>query len=253
MRQRFALGALAAVGGWYLLRRLAQRGGATATEARMPLPGDGVVPYPTQQTTHGVTIEATPAEVWPWLVQMGYYRAGWYTEATGWWDRWIDPFLFRLLSEEERGGAKPRTEKSADRILPEFQDLKVGDIVEDGPPGTAYFIVADLRPQRALVLRSTTHVRYIVPPALRHNPRVGIWCDFTWAFILDPLDAQRTRLLLRTRADYGPTWFRLLFTPLLYLMEWLMPALMLGRIKARVEGSRPDRSPRPVRSTGTTV
>jgi hypothetical protein len=235
MKYTFLIAPVATVGGWYVLKRMAHRGGAADAEVHMPLPGDSVVPDPIEQTTHGVTVEATPQEIWPWLAQMGYYRAGWYTDPSGWWDRWIDPFLFLLLSKKEKGEVKPRTEHSADHIIAEYQNLKVGEIIEDGPPGTAYFTITDLEPNHALVLHSTSHVRYIVPPALRNNPTVGIWCDFTWAFILNPLDAHRTRLLLRTRARYGPAWFRLLFTPVLYLFEWLMPPVMLGRIKARVE------------------
>jgi hypothetical protein len=99
---------LAAVGAWYLLKCMAHRGGATDAEVQMPWPGDAVVPDPMEQTTHGVTIAAPTAAIWPWLVQMGYYRGGWYTDSSGWWDKWIDPLLFLLLSKGERGEATDR-------------------------------------------------------------------------------------------------------------------------------------------------
>jgi hypothetical protein len=169
MRYKIVVIPLAAVGGWYLLKRMAHRGGAIDAEVQMPLPGDAVVVDPMVQTTHGVTIAAPAAALWPWLVQMGYYRPGWYTDPSGWWNRWIDPFLFLLLSKEEKGTAKPRTERTADHIIPEYQNLKVGDVIADGPPGTAYFTVTDLEPNRALILHSTSHVRYIVPSA-REEP-----------------------------------------------------------------------------------
>ena len=54
--------------------------GATDEEVHKPLPGDGVVPHPMWETTHTVTIDASAEEIWPWLVQMGHYRAGFYAD-----------------------------------------------------------------------------------------------------------------------------------------------------------------------------
>ena len=95
--------------------------------------------------------------MWPWLVQMGYptHRAGWYTP-------WLmDRVLFGIRA------------RSATRIRPDLQGLAVGDVVPDSDSGVSFFTVARLDPERALVLRSTTHPL----PAYRD-------VDFTWAFVL---------------------------------------------------------------------
>lgn len=78
--------------------------GATPREAGMPLPFDGEISNPTWNATRAVTMHATPEEIWPWLVQIGWGRAGWYG-----YD-WVD------------NGGKPSTWD----ILAEYQDVEVG-------------------------------------------------------------------------------------------------------------------------------
>lgn len=93
------------------------RWGATDEEARGPLPGDDITPNPMVQSTRAITIDASPEQVWPWVVQMGFERAGFYTH------EWVE----RLLAD-------PRYVEghSATRIHPELQDLKVGDLIPYG-------------------------------------------------------------------------------------------------------------------------
>jgi hypothetical protein len=95
---------------WYLTW------GATPQEVRRTMPGDELLVRPDIVSTRAVTIDAPPAAVWPWLVQMGSGRGGAYT-----YD-WIEN-LFGLGMH------------SADRIRPEFQDLAVGDVLPVGPSG----------------------------------------------------------------------------------------------------------------------
>lgn len=103
----------------YLVRRPAMlRWGTQGDEATEPLPGDDRVPHPTFQSTRAITIDAPPEEVWPWVVQMGIHRAGFYTH-----DR-LERALFRARYVEGR--------HSATRIHPELQDLRVGDLVPYG-------------------------------------------------------------------------------------------------------------------------
>jgi hypothetical protein len=52
---------------------------ATPEEVRRTLPGDEVIPHPISSQTHAITIDVPPDKVWPWLVQMGCGRAGWYS------------------------------------------------------------------------------------------------------------------------------------------------------------------------------
>jgi hypothetical protein len=225
MRNKLRIGLLAAASAAYLLRRQGKRWGATDDEVYHSLPGDDLVPHPMVETTHAITIHAPAAAIWPWLVQVGYHRAGWYTDS---WYSWVDKYLFRI--------ERP---PSADHILPQFQQLAVGDTVPDGPPGTAFFTVAQLEQQRSLALFSTTHILMMAPTTVRTNPRLGLYGKFSWAFVLDEQAEGMTRLIVRTRASCGPRLFWMLILPLFYPGDFLIARMMLRTIRQRVErGSR---------------
>jgi hypothetical protein len=187
MKNKLSIGLVAAASAVYLLRRQGKRWGATEDEVYRSLPGDDLVPHPMMETTHAITIHAPAAAIWPWLVQGGYHRAGWYTDS---WYYWIDKYFFRI--------ERP---PSADHILPQFQQLAVGDTVPDGPADTAFFTVAQLEPQRALALFSTTHILMMAPASVRNNPRLGLYGKFSWVFVLDEQATGVTRLIVRTRAS----------------------------------------------------
>ncbi len=88
--------------------------GATAPEVSRRLPSDDLVLAPTFNATRAITIDAPPEQVWPWIVQMGLTRAGWYS--------------YDLLDNLGRPSAR--------RIIPELQDLRPGDIVPMSPDRT---------------------------------------------------------------------------------------------------------------------
>jgi hypothetical protein len=140
-------------------RRWCLTWGATEDEAKTELPGDELLENAATVTTRVVSVDAPPEAIWPWLVQMGPGRGGAYT-----YD-WIEN-LFGLDMH------------SADAILPEFQDLKVGDEMPLGKSGPR-MRVEILDQDHALVMRSTD----------------GNW---VWAFILVP-DGDSTRLISRNR------------------------------------------------------
>jgi hypothetical protein len=236
MRQGVCAVLLAAVAGGYLLRRQGMRWGATEQEVHKALPGDEILPDPMVETTHAITISASSEEVWPWLVQMGYYRAGWYTDPS-WRDRPADAYLKSLRRKEaEESGMGDREAPSAEKIIPEFQGLKVGDTILDGPPGTAFFTVHLVEPNRALVLYSDSHLRYLVPRSIRDNPRYGVYGEFSWAFVLEEEGERKTRLILRTRANYGPRLYRAITSPfILGGGEALTARKMLYGIRRRAE------------------
>ena len=227
--------------GGHLLRREGLRWGATDEEVHKPLRGDEVVPHPMLETTHAVTIEASAQEIWPWLVQMGHYRAGFYADPS-WWDRYSDKYLRSLSRKEaEESGVGHRQAPSAERIIPEFQDLRAGDTILDGPPGTVFFTVRELQPHGALILYSDSHLRYMVPRTIRENPRYGIYGEFSWTFVLEEGGERSTRLILRTRANYGPRLYRALTLPLILVGgEYFTTRKMLHGIKRRAEQREPE-------------
>jgi hypothetical protein len=145
-----------------LIRRQHLRWGATDAEVAAPMPGDELVPRSSFTATRAITIDAPPEAVWPWLVQLGYRRAGWYT---------YDLF--------DNAGYP-----SADRILLEHQDLKVGDWVPMAKTvnDTTAFRVAGMEPNRWMLWQKP---------------------NSTWAWKLIPLDGDRTRLITRLKDLYG--------------------------------------------------
>ena len=189
-----AVAAAAAVLGAY--RRWVQpwqhRWGATDEEVGAVLPGDEIIPDAAGSTTRAITIDAAPTDVWPWLVQLGYDRAGWYS-----YD-WID------------NDGRP----SADRVVPELQDLAVGDQILMGPGMGA--AVRELAPDRYLVAG---------------DREGGSWC-----LALRPGDGG-TRLVSRWRVHWPLTpatvFWVLVSDPGAFIME----RRMLKGIKERVEGT----------------
>jgi hypothetical protein len=224
------------VAGWALgsaVRRLSRRTGVTDAEASGSLPGDEVIAHPMVEWTRGVTVHAPPERVWPWLIQMGYGRAGWYTPA--WVDRVLEPTLFQL---------KTPSPTSAERLLPEFQSLAVGDLIADGPDYRSYWRVLAVAPQRAIVYRSIRHL-WRPHPFDPSDPAAvgrveqeliagGVYLDCTWTFVLQPVGAERTRLLIRTRGNYAP-WLLGLVMPALGLYDASYGVAQLRAIARRAE------------------
>jgi hypothetical protein len=171
--------------------------GATAGEAARGLPGDELLTDAGIVSTRAIEIDAPPSSIWPWLVQMGPGRGGAYT-----YD-WIENILGLGMH-------------SADEILPQYQDLKVGDAQRLGTRGPL-MRVAHLEPERSLVLRSDD----------------GNW---VWAFSLVPAD-MGSRLISRNRIATRDA-SRLIRTLNTYVMEpgsLIMERKMLLSIKQRAE------------------
>ena len=174
--------------------------GATAEEAARSLPYDGVVPQATWNATRAVTVEATPEQIWPFLIQIGWGRAGWYG-----YD-WAD------------NGGKP----SAWDILPEHQHLEIG---KDFPmsPWTAVYC-QDFEEPRWMLWRA------------KGSTATSSDTSGTWLWYLDPIDERHTRLITRMRDSYHWTNPLLLAQQLAVdLFDiFFMRKCMLG-IKARAE------------------
>lgn len=193
------------------LIHLGRTHGSTSAERRARLPGDDIIARPKVQTDHAVTIDAPPAAVWPWLVQMGWGRAGWYTA------RWVDRLLF------------PDNGPSADVVLPELQHIEVGSFIPDGPPRTECGLhVVSLDAGRVLVLRSNSHL----PMSWRDRATL----DWTWTFVLTPVDdGRRCRYHFRSRWVTSPWWFTACGWLGIVPADFVMSRDHLRGIKARSE------------------
>jgi uncharacterized protein YndB with AHSA1/START domain len=147
--------------------RLGRRSGVTDDELAAALPGDDIVPDARVVIDRATTLAAPPERVWPWVVQLGKRRAGWY------FPRWVEVAI-------------PRERRGLRHVEPRWQRLAVGDVIPDwGGPG-ATFEVAVLDPPHALVHRSTRE------RGEREPVRIS------WAIVLTPTGTG-TRLHLRLR------------------------------------------------------
>ena len=205
---------IAAAGSAYAaLQWLGRTYGATPDERHCTLPGDFVVDAPQVVVTHATTIDAPPAQVWPWLLQMGWHRGGWYTA------RWVDRLLF------------PANAPSAAELVQSLQHLQVGDFIPDGPPETECgFTVRSIEEPHFLVLYSTTHL----PLSWRRRGWAAV--AWTWSFVLLPLDGgSSTRFLFRWRAQAAPWWLVLGCQTLVVPADFVMSRDMLRGIRSRAE------------------
>ncbi len=211
---------------------------ATEEERAMPLPGDDLVPVPILQTTRAVTIDAPPQQVWPWLVQTGQGRAGFYSDSK-FWDRCVD-WYYRRLSRGQPGKPAVGYHVAADdKIVAAWQNPQAGDIIADGPPGTACYVVRQAEPGRSLVLFTDTHLPYLLPARLRDDPRLRISGEISDSFLLTEPQPGTTRLIRRMRLSCRPWPFRGYAVPIVLIWGEMITARHLLRgVKRRAEASR---------------
>ena len=192
-----------------------------------PLPGDDLVDAPRDVDTDAVTIDAPPSAVWSWLVQMGYARAGWY-----------------CCTRCNRVDLEPHDEW---RILPQFQTLTAGAILPTHAGGG--FRVVSVEPQRALVLYADDQMAREQAAAYNgndhktsantaegtHNGAIPPFA-LSWSFLLEPLSAQRTRLIARYRLALAASarGHRLLQPVVGFGIFWMQGKQLRG-IKLRAE------------------
>lgn len=196
-----------------LLRPWYRRWGATDAEVRCALPGDEYVPNPKSALDLAVTIQAPIAQVWPWFVQLGCQRGGWYS--------------YDLL---DNGGAP-----SADRILPEFQKLGVGDTVKAVPNGAFGFPVARIEPERVLVLGGTMDTS-TGKPADANGPLPQSYFSGDQTFFLEAIDERTTRLHFRMYTDWNKsTMNHIIYRGIVEPISFVMGRQMLRSVKRRAE------------------
>lgn len=186
---------------WFPIRRWMSRWGATPSDLTRVMAGDALLDNPMYSCTMAVIVNAEPEHIWPWLVQIGYRRGGLYSY--DWLDR-----LFGFLDRP-----------SATRILPEYQNLAVGDRIPMGQ-GPSWPVAAIDR-NRALVL----DMRHLSP------------VDWVWQFGLYPVDENRTQLVTRSCVRTNTVWARL-GTYAIEPAGFLMTRRMLLGLKQRAEALR---------------
>jgi hypothetical protein len=206
--------AAAGIGVWAGLRPRLLAWGATCDEVVRPLPGDDLVANPLYVTTRALTMKASAAGVWPWLVQLGQNRGGFYTYDV----------LENLMGLDIH---------SAEVIHPEWQDLVVGkDYIALDPEGTMKMTIAVLEPEHAFVVLSGVPGEPPQEPGSFFKGEL----EWSWAFVLVALDASTTRLLIRCRAAWADTPAARFAQPvLLEPVHFLMEERMLRGIRERAE------------------
>lgn len=174
------------------------RWGATDEEVERPMPGDDLVADPDLDATRGLTVEARPEDIWPWLLQMGYRRAGFYS-----YDRLDNAGI-----------------PSAERILPEYQGLKVGDEVP----------IDRIHNMEVVALEPNREMTWNLPGR-----------GFTWAWGLYPEGEGRTRLVSRIRMEYVWKWPVILGHFMIDVGDFIMMQKCMRGIKRRAEGAARER------------
>jgi hypothetical protein len=230
------VGSAAAAGGVAAYRRFVQPwyegwGVDPDDDARL-LPGDELVPAAGGVDTRGIEIDAPAGAIWPWLVQMGLGRAGWYS----------------YDAIDMRG-------RSSEAIVPEWQSLAVGQTIPAWPGGG--FEVVQIEPDHALVLYLDDEIAARQAAEARATATGGVGAEpltpgmaastailrtqprrfrASWAFVLDPIDGGRTRLIERFRIEYpeADRW-SLVTGPLLGFGVFLMTRRQMLGIKRRAE------------------
>lgn len=135
---------------------------ASSDEQNRTLPGDALIPKPMANWTHAITIVSSINKVWQWIAQMGADRAGWYSY----------DFI-------DNGGKQSATE-----ILPQYQDVVVGQILPAIPKADDAFVVTEVDSPNYLVLTV---------------PQKGVTPIVSWTFLLETIENKKTRLLVRAR------------------------------------------------------
>ncbi len=196
-----------------ILRPWYRRWGATTEEAQRSFPGDECVPKPKSEITLAITVQAPVETVWPWFVQLGCQRGGWYS--------------YDLL---DNGGVP-----SAGRIIPEYQRLEVGDEVKAMPKGDFGFPVASLQPNRVLTLGGTLNTK-TGQSANPGDPGLEAYFSGDQTFFMEPVKTRDTRLIFRMRTDWNAGLLNnLVYGVIVEALSFVMGRKMLLNLKRLAE------------------
>lgn len=192
-----------------------RRWGITEEERQRDYPGDELVKNVKGEYLHALTINASAADIWKWLIQIGQDRGGFYS--------------YELL--ENMIGCKIRT---ADKIIPEYQHLEVGDSVPMHPSMGSPYVVVKIEPERYLVLLQKADT------ATAKNLEINDdlpekYVNMSWLFYLEERDDGTTRLISRSRNDWNDSPGNTIFYGIFGVPTMEMDRKMLKGIKERAE------------------
>jgi hypothetical protein len=182
-----------------LVRRWTYTWGATEAEVQRALPGDELIARTPADATHGVTIDATPEQVWPWIAQMGDERGGFYSYT----------FIENLLSGED-------LYHNANSILPQFQNPQPGDGM----------VMGNLR------VHSLESGKWLLAA---QTSKEGNY-DWVWLWHVEPVGSKQTRLLVRMAMRLSLGTSSPVLTTLTDLGAFVMGRRMVAGLKLRAEG-----------------
>lgn len=202
----FALLLIVLVAGFAWVSARIPTWGATMDEIAMNLPGDEIVPQPQIRWDHAITIAAPPAEIYPWLIQMGDSRGAFYSYA----------FIENFAMQAAR---LPGRYVNADRIHPEWQD----------PPIGQGMIMTNI------ALNDYAPGEWVLASATKEMPGV-FW---TWLWYLKPVDADTTRLIVRHRISF-PEGAPISIIRAVFNAGYVMERGMILGIRERAEGRVPS-------------
>jgi proline iminopeptidase len=196
-----------------LVRPRLVRWGATDHEVERPFPGADLIPSGQRSSsTMAVTVDAPPRDVWPWLLQMGYGRGGWYS-----WDH-LDNW----------GHA------SSEALHPEWQHVAVGDHLPALADGSQWWEVAALEPDHFLGLRMSLDLKG--HPFDPTGPRPRFYTDSLWGFLLEETPERQTRLIVSGYWVLEPRWLQPFVTATVFEpSHWIMQRRQFQNLKRRVE------------------
>ncbi len=187
--------------GFALVLQMIPTWGATSEEVARQFPGDELISDATVNWTHAITINAPAEQVWGWIAQIGERRGAFYSYT---------------FIENQMGNGD--VYHNAERVVPEWQNPKPGDVLISGAlPMTVYQVV----PNKQLI--GYMHSAF----------------DWVWSWNLEAADPAHTRLIVRMRIAMPPSASNPLIDYGIAMGGFVMEQGMLQGIQARVEGNIP--------------
>lgn len=187
-----------------LLPRWTPTWGATKAEVEHALPGDELIERLPEDMTHAATIDAPPAEVWPWIAQIGDDRGGFYSYT----------FIENPLQKAMMGGEA--VYHNANRILPEFQNPQPGE-----------GIIAD-----SLQIHAVEPGKWLLATQRSEEGEF----NWVWLWHLEPVGTNQTRLLVRSALRLSPEGGNTAVSKVMGLGAFVMGQRMIEGLKLRAEG-----------------